>query len=49
MKGAKTYARIYGFISTLRKHQLHNEDLNLNIFKELKAVFDGKNFNLSYD
>lgn len=49
VQGAKTYARIYGFISTLRKHQLHKEDLNLNIFKELTAVFDGKNFNLSYD
>jgi len=45
--GADVYARIYSFISTLRKHQLHKEDLNLNIFKELVAVFDGKTFDFS--
>ena len=45
--GADVYARIYSFISTLRKHQLHKEELNLNIFKELVAVFDGKKFDFS--
>lgn len=48
LKGAKNYARIYSFISTLRKHRLHIEDINLNIFNELVAVFKSKNFNLSY-
>lgn len=47
LKGATIYARIYGFISTLRKHQLHKEDINLNIFKELVAVFNSKNYNLN--
>ena len=45
--GADIYAPIYSFVSTLRKHQLHKEDLNLNIFKELIAVFDGESFNFS--
>lgn len=43
--GADIYARIYSFISTLRKHQLQHVDNNLNIFKELAAVFDGNAFN----
>lgn len=34
--GAKKHARIYGFIATVRKHQL-------NIFDQLKAVFDNRN------
>lgn len=45
--GADIYARIYSFVSTLRKHQLHKEGSNLNIFKELVAVFDRKSFNFS--
>ena len=44
--GADIYARIYSFVSTLRKHQLHKEQSNLNIFKELVALFDGKTSNL---
>jgi len=36
-KGAQTYARIIGFISTARKHQR-------NVFKELLAVFNGYSF-----
>jgi len=36
-KGAQIYARIEGFISTLTKS-------NINIFKELTAVFDNKNY-----
>ncbi len=35
MKGAQCYARIHGFISTVRKQQL-------NPFKELRNVFEGK-------
>lgn len=46
-RGAEVYARIHSFLSSLRKHQLHKEELNLNIFKELIAVFDGKSFNFS--
>ena len=34
LKGAQNHARIYGFISTARKHQL-------NIFNELKNIFEG--------
>jgi len=45
--GADIYARIYSFISTLRKHQLHREESNLNIFKELVAVFDGNTVKLA--
>ena len=45
--GADIYARIYSFVSTLRKHQLHKEESNLNIFKELVAVFDGKTVDLA--
>jgi transposase len=36
LNGAQNHARIYGFISTARKHQL-------NIFQELKKVFNLKN------
>jgi transposase len=36
LDGAQRHARIYGFISSVRKNQL-------NIFKELKNVFKGKN------
>ncbi len=36
-KGAQTHARINSFISTVRKQQL-------NIFNELKKVFEGKTF-----
>ena len=46
-QGADIYARIYGFVSSLRKHQIHCEEINLNIFKELVAVFDGNTFNFS--
>lgn len=35
--GAEHYARIAGFISTTRKHKL-------NVFKELRNVFDGNTF-----
>ncbi len=35
MKGAQCYARIHGFISTVRKQQL-------NPFKELRNIFEGK-------
>lgn len=45
--GADIYARIHSFTSTLRKYQLHKPDINLNIFKELIAVFNGKPFNFS--
>lgn len=34
LQGARIYARIQGFISTIRKHQL-------NVFNELRAVFNG--------
>ena len=37
LEGAKIYARILGFISTTRKHQL-------SIFNELKSTFQGDNF-----
>lgn len=37
LEGAKKYARIYGFISTTRKHQF-------NIFNELKKAFIGETF-----
>jgi len=37
MIGAEYYARIAGFISTLRKH-------HLNVFKELCNVFDGHSY-----
>lgn len=42
--GADLYARISGFISTLRKHKLKQPDRQINIFKELKTVFDGGKF-----
>ena len=45
--GADVYARICSFIGTLRKHQLHQQDLNLNIFNELIALFDGKPFDFA--
>jgi len=35
--GAETYARIEGFLSTVRKH-------NRNVFSELYATFEGSNF-----
>lgn len=37
LEGAKIYARIFGFISTARKHQF-------NVFKELKLAFSGHTF-----
>ena len=37
LEGAKIYARVFGFISTARKHQL-------SVFKELKLAFSGKTF-----
>jgi len=37
LEGAKKYARIYGFISTTRKHQF-------SIFNELKKAFNGNTF-----
>lgn len=37
LEGAKKYARIYGFISTTRKHQF-------SIFNELKKAFTGETF-----
>lgn len=37
VNGAEQYARIAGYISTVRKHQL-------NIFKELCNVFYGNSF-----
>ena len=37
LEGAKKYARIYGFISTTRKHQF-------SIFNELKKAFSGETF-----
>ena len=37
LEGAKRYARIYGFISTTRKHQF-------SIFNELKKAFNGNTF-----
>ena len=37
LEGAKRYARIYGFISTTRKHQF-------SIFNELKEAFSGDTF-----
>ena len=37
LQGAKIYARIFGFISTTRKHQF-------SVFKELKAAFQGDTF-----
>lgn len=40
LKGAEVQARIFGFISTLRKHQV-------NIFKELQNTFTGNNFIIS--
>ena len=41
LEGAKKYARIYGFISTTRKHQF-------SIFNELKKAFSGETF-LTHD
>jgi len=41
LEGAKKYARIYGFISTTRKHQF-------SIFNELKKAFTGETF-LTHD
>ncbi len=40
LNGAKRFARIFGFVSTLRKQ-------NRNVFKELKAIFEGKKFVLN--
>ena len=37
LKGAQIYARIHGFISTIRKQQL-------SVFKELKGTFEGNTF-----
>jgi len=37
LEGAKTYARIFGFVSTARKHQL-------SVFKELRSAFSGETF-----
>ena len=37
LEGARIYARIFGFISTARKHQS-------NVFNELKSAFEGKTF-----
>ena len=34
LRGARVYARIQGFISTVQKHEL-------NVFKELRAALDG--------
>jgi transposase len=36
IEGAQRHARIYGFISSVRKNQL-------NIFKELNNIFKGTN------
>ena len=41
LKGAEQHARIYGFISTVRKHQL-------NIFNELKKVFQEEPFSFDF-
>lgn len=46
--GAAIYARIISFISTLRKQQKKPNNNNLNIFKELKAVFDGNPIQFSF-
>ena len=40
LQGARVYARIQGFISTLQKH-------GLNVFKELKAAFDGQPYSFA--
>lgn len=37
LEGAQIYARIFGFISTVRKHQS-------SVFNELKSAFEGKTF-----
>lgn len=37
LEGARIYARIFGFISTVRKHQK-------NVFIEIKAAFEGQTF-----
>lgn len=37
LQGAKRFARIFGFVSTLRKHKR-------NVFNEIKAIFEGKKF-----
>jgi len=42
--GADIYSRVYGYISTLRKHQLQEVDPNINIFKELSAVFQRNSY-----
>ncbi|MCB0615075.1 MAG: transposase, partial [Phaeodactylibacter sp.] len=40
LHGARMYARIQGFISTVQKH-------GLNVFKELRAAFDGQPFSFA--
>lgn len=41
LEGAKQYARIYAFVSTLRKHQIAFPLLNISIFDQLRAVIQG--------
>jgi transposase len=45
--GADCYARISGFISTLRKHKLKQPERKINIFQELKTVFEGGKFDFN--
>ncbi len=41
MDSAQHYARIYSFVSTLRKHQLAFPKLNISIFSQLRAAING--------
>lgn len=41
LDSAQHYARIYSFVSTLRKHQLAFPKLNISIFSQLRAVING--------
>jgi transposase len=41
LHSAHHYARIYAFVSTLRKHQLAFPLLNISIFAQLRAAIDG--------
>jgi transposase len=41
LDSAQHYARIYSFVSTLRKHQLAFPQLNISIFSQLRAAING--------
>ena len=47
LDSAQHYARIYAFVSTVRKHQLAFPLLNISIFSQLRAAIDGSfDFNI---